>query len=214
MVKTLKISNKTLSKNQIEMGLKGTGSQEDPVIIDSVRDYKTVLKFKNIEKHILLKNVLVCEIRLVKCMNITISNCKIYHLKLTACHKITIMNSSIVHGYLAYCKNNVFKNNFLDKNRSFHTLEGNQGDNAIKIMQFTYSLPIGCLVFVIIIAFLLNGNLFIFITSLAAIPIFSLPIIDLRIKKHETKNLPDNKFENNEAADLNEISQIYADYRL
>lgn len=213
MVKTLKISNKTLTKIQAEMGWKGTGSQEDPIIVDSVKGYRTIIKFKNTQKFILLTGVMVCEVRLVKCMNITIRYCEIYHLLFNACHNNTVIDSSVVHGNLTYSKENIFKNNLLQKKRAYDTLRSKQGNTLAKGIQILYSCPLGFMV-ILLIFFLFNEDFVMIITSLVFMVLFSLPIIDLQIKKHKTKKLPENIFENNIEANLDKLLQIYADYRL
>ncbi|MFX1350551.1 MAG: hypothetical protein ACFE92_17910, partial [Promethearchaeota archaeon] len=193
--KTLKVSKKNLSKIQTEMGWKGIGTQEDPIIIDSIGAHKLVLKLKSIDKHILLKNFMTAEIRLVKCRNITITGCKIYHLLLTACSKISVINCSIVHGYLTYSKENLFKNNLLQEDLAYKTLKGKQGDTPAKLMQAIYSVPIIVLFAPFVIA-IINGR-FDTLPYLIVLLLFPLmPLIDIRIKKHKTKNLLENIFDN------------------
>ena len=206
MGKIFKISNKTLSKIQAEMGWKGTGSQEDPIIIDSINGVVNVVRFKNISKYIMIKNISQWKIKLIKCQNIIIENCEIAFLKILGSHHINILNSKILVGTLHYCRDSIFKNNIYDPDVIIDFSE-----NGAKFAEKKIDRIVKVVLIVFLIIFIIAVLFFIFLGHFEGIYFSILSLLPLafyiyyRDKRIFVKALGPIIFENNKTGDLRHL---------
>ena len=199
MSKTIRINRKSVNTIKKKMGLKGTGKETDPIIIDAIDKLNEIITIKNISNYILIKNLSLWKIKLSKCKNITIENCDIEVFKILGCYNITVKNSKFLQADIVYCRESTFKNNnfntdyldsiFSEKNRK----ESDKGrDRVIKVSigLFTILTIISILLFIFLDYF---SGFFFLVVSVYPLAV----LIYYRDKRKFTKDLGINFFENN-----------------
>jgi hypothetical protein len=206
MGKIFKISNKTLSKIQAEMNWRGTGSQEDPIIIDSINGVINVVIFKNISKYIRIKNISLWRLKLMRCQNITIENSEIAFLKILGSSHINIMNSKILVGTLYYCRDSIFKNNVYDPDSNI-----NFSENGAKMAEKKIDRLIKLILVIFLIIVITAVLFFIFLSYFNGVYFLILSLwplafeLYLRDKRRFVKALGPIIFENNKSGDLRHL---------
>ena len=145
---------------QKKLNWSGKGTKDDPIIIESVKGLKELLRFSKIRSYIIIRNITLCELKIRYCKNISIQNCNIYYFWIEFCHDITVKSSSIVHFNVEFSKNCIFSNNNLDKSSIFnaYTLKtkGEQGSEMEFYMVLTASISflVGGILFFLFLVFL------------------------------------------------------------
>ncbi|MFX1340567.1 MAG: hypothetical protein ACFFDK_18300, partial [Promethearchaeota archaeon] len=93
----IEFNENNLIEFQKKLNWKGSGTKDDPIIIESLEGLKELLRFKNIRSYIVVRNISLSELKIRYSENITIQNCNIYYFWIEFCHDILIEGSSIVH---------------------------------------------------------------------------------------------------------------------
>jgi hypothetical protein len=209
-MKIIHISEKSLTKLQLRYGWHGTGIKEDPIIIDSIEKIRLILKFKNINSHILVKDITVYDVRIVKSRNITIENCKVFQIDIEASYNLTIKKSSIINGKLRYCRESLFENNIFHKTSAAVDLSekgSNRGDRLMRVVQR------GALIGSFLLLILMNIALFSLNALILSLFVYVIPLIfflGIQMKKKFIKGFERNKFINNWYGDLEDIAFLFS----
>jgi len=113
MVYYIQISDQKLFEYCRELGWQGEGSQESPIVIDSLEGINEYIRFKKTNSYITIKNIELCEFYIESCENISIENCKIYYLYIENSSNLKVEGSSIVHINSRTSSRNIFRKNKL-----------------------------------------------------------------------------------------------------
>ncbi|MFW9879446.1 MAG: hypothetical protein ACFFG0_40735 [Candidatus Thorarchaeota archaeon] len=208
----LHITEKLLVSLQETNSWKGSGTESDPIVIDSIN--KSRLKFKKISRYILIKDITVWEMYFIKCKNIAIDNCKIGTLTFEECNYISVENCRIINGELTYSRECKFRNNQLDKRWASNTLtvEGvKESEGGMVYVQRIFA-PMFIIFIIISILCFSFSKLSIGFMLLFASLIPLLIVINIRMRRRHIKNLGPNIFENNKAAVFEDKAFDYKEY--
>jgi len=104
-------ANRSVHSLKSKMGWKGTGSKEDPIIIDNVEGLKPTLIFTTHDIYFIIKNIVAYKIVCKRTENITIENCKIYELDVQGSYNMNIVNNTIITLKVIFLRASVVKNN-------------------------------------------------------------------------------------------------------
>ena len=110
------IRNRSVHSLKSKMGWKGTGSKEDPIIIDNVEGLKPTLIFATHDIYFIIKNIVVYKIVCKRTENITIENCKIYELDVQGSYNMNIVNNTILSLKVIFLRASVVENNGIRHN--------------------------------------------------------------------------------------------------
>lgn len=187
-----KITDASITDLQIKMGWLGTGSRQDPIVINNVSGLKPSLWIHKSSMYYIIRDIIVYKLICTKTQNITIENCKIHELEVEGCYNMTIRNNSILWLKFLYSKgitleNNTFSNEVLVK------LEGNYFDMIYPKIQS--SLIIVALILASVASLILFYNLFLWFLSLLTyglVVIIFYYIQALKAKKNRTVEMLDN----------------------
>lgn len=92
------------------LGLRGSGTKQDPIIINSTTNIPVKIFFSKVDCYLVLRNLNLSNLNLYRCQNITIENCRIDNLVFNRCKHIVVRNSSIMKIENVLSRANVFKN--------------------------------------------------------------------------------------------------------
>jgi hypothetical protein len=109
MTKDFIKSNKNFIKWAAENDIKGSGTSEDPFVIDSIPDLPKEFQASNLGLHIIIQDHDFHEVYLRKCQNLQFRECKFGKLILVKCSEIALVESSIVIINLIETRNISFK---------------------------------------------------------------------------------------------------------
>ncbi len=184
------IEKSFLLENKEKLGWNGTGSQNDPIIIDDVIKLPQNITFKTEDLHIHVNNVDIGVIILDKCRNIIIEDSIITVIRLRACKNIIIRNN-----ILREIKLFLGNKNTIEENRTYTF-------SNIRYLTFTFLVIsiIAGLTSIISYSFkfYLLGNI------MFACLIFGVMLFYIELIKKRNKTFLPKKFKKNEFINLKE----------
>ena len=193
----IKINRRKFASLQARIGWNGSGSEQDPYIIDTISGLSSFLKFEKIIDHIIIKNLTISNITLVKCRNIIIQECNIQLLSLNSCQEVVVRENTLQKVQIMYGGNNVVTKNKIPRNSLFHAQE----HSMEKLVERIFLLIIAILVFGTFFLFTIPTFLedtpwviYIFI-GVGCLLIFLY--IQMVFKRLRSRKLPSDRFEEN-----------------
>ncbi|MFX1575280.1 MAG: hypothetical protein ACFFB0_21300 [Promethearchaeota archaeon] len=118
-----------------QMGWEGSGTFEDPIIINNIKGLQPNLIIHKSNFHLILRNIKVIKISCRDVDNVIIENCKIYMLDLQGCDNLLVRNNEIMFINLLFTRECYFESNKIQP-ESLYRLEGTYFD---KISRTQYS---------------------------------------------------------------------------
>ena len=207
--KKLYLGKNSLKRISKEKSWKGSGTSEDPFVIDSNDDVPLEFIFTTGNAHIRLKNLLLRKLTLIRCKNMTIENCEILHLRILNSHDITVKDCSIVKIKNVFSRANVFQNNATVP-EIVKSLEKNYGENRIMVTFGTAGI-IGLVYLTITCAefYLLGAQATIDPTFLVFSLIYIVMAIPLLTTRILIRKLSPNKFENFKSVKIESLVELF-----
>jgi hypothetical protein len=217
------VNEQNLHEFKNTLNWKGTGTQDNPIIIDSLEGINEYLRFKDIKSHIIVKNITLIELYVNSCHNIIFQNCTVYYFWIEFCHDILVEDSTIVNFHVEFSKGNVFRKNKLHQNSWFNTItletNGESGTTVFYHMNICFTIFF-ILIGIILYLFLGPGtvdNLSSFIIIILLIGpsfggslFFLIPALKFRKKRSIIEQKTHTTLENNDLVDLEELNKKYS----
>ena len=142
--------DKKIESLKNKMGWQGTGTKDDPIVINNLKGLKPNLIFQTSNLYYIIRDVCILKIHCITTQNITIENCRIYEFEAEGCFNMKIVNNSIIFMRLLYTRASVIENNEIMQ-ESLIRLENNYSDVIMKrvyaILGFVFALNIFLVVF-------------------------------------------------------------------
>ncbi|MFX1446045.1 MAG: hypothetical protein ACFFHV_21760 [Promethearchaeota archaeon] len=217
----IEINEKNLIKFQKNLNWEGSGTKEDPIIIENLAGLKDLLRFKKIKSYIVIRNISLCELQIRHSANLTVQNCVVYYFMMEYCHNLLVEKSSIVHFDVEISNGNIFRNNNLHDRSGLneYTLR-TKGGKMSHLTASTYLL--GAFLFLGFFFLIFYGvailqhyeHSFIMLIGALEFLVFSgilvVPVIINKRKRNFLKKFPLNIFENNLKVDLGDLDKKYS----
>jgi len=217
----IEINEKNLIEFQKKLNWKGSGTKEDPIIIEYLAGLKYLLRFKKIKSYIVIRNISLCELKVRHSANITVQNCVVYYFWIEYCHNLLVEKSSIVHFNVEMSNGNIFRNNNLHNRSGFneYTLRpkgGELGHHTASAYLLGGFLFVG--IFLLIFygvailqhhehsSLILYSALYFLILSC----ILVVPVMKDKRERNFLMKFPLNIFENNLKVDLGDLDKKYS----
>ncbi len=106
-----KLRRKTLDNLKRNLGLKGEGTKDSPVIIDDLGDVCVEFSIKTKGIYLVLKNLNISRLLIFNSENVVIEDCFIGNLEMAKCRNLTFRNNSIITAQQLLCRSCFFENN-------------------------------------------------------------------------------------------------------
>ena len=139
--KRTQISDKTINSLKSKKGWQGKGSNNEPIIIDDLRDLRPNLSIRRSTLHYNIKNLFIYNLSCRYTQNITIENCTIYKLEIKGCYNMTLINNKILNYKIVDSKGNTFIENKLSQ---IQKLKKNDDKQAISPLSRQIGSPLTC----------------------------------------------------------------------
>lgn len=137
--KTISITPKNIESISAQLGWKGTGSPEDPYIIQN--SFKQLgLSLKKLSEGIIIRGLEDKEISLENCENLTIENSSLVKLSFYSCYKILVKNCNLTQVNITWSRENIFENNDLTQESSDRILSNLADKQNLQLVK--WSCPI------------------------------------------------------------------------
>ena len=204
-----KIRRHQFSKNHItdakindliqHMGWTGTGSQDNPIIIDNVDGLKPNIWVHKSTLHYIIRNVIIYKLMIENTQHILIENCKLERLEIEESHTVHVKNNEIDDLKVAFSKGCTFENNRIT-GIALERLRSKFFDQLMPSIIRFLELVIVIFLSVASILFTLQTTLY-FVVSPAMLllcVVIGLLVYKWERQKKRTKDMPENTLTNNQ----------------
>ncbi len=188
----IKINDITLEHFQNKMGWQGTGTENDPIIINDLSGLKPKIEIQKTSLYYIIRDVVVYTLLCTDTQNIIIENCKIKNFEVEGCYDITIRNNSILNLAWGFSKGCTIENNLFSRGVDDSLESIKSGKLYLGLQKTLYGISLVNIILAFLI-FMFEFNSWPYsILNLFSFALFFYFAIVLKITRKRTREKPEN----------------------
>ena len=203
-----KLKENTIEALREELGLKGDGTQESPLILENFHNINVEITLRTKSIYVILRRVIISKLSIIDSENVTVRHCGILELEITSCRNINFVDNQIDYVKQLLCRGCNFEGNSILIEEKAKLI-----NNAYERRTFIFVwICLSASVFLAFCSVVSLAYLYIsldsVILSLAGISL-SITMMHLLILRFRLKSVPPNKFDSDSTPEVLDVESIF-----